>query len=398
MSKEAAKAEDKGTVKNPETELKGAEVRDNIETHNEGVTFEPLFGNEAVTDDQLKGEDDPGEKTADPEPKDDDAKKKSKEAEEKKTDEQKEAELKSDPDAKEKANADAKAKEEAEKGKDGKPELPKEIVENLSKKEEHIAGLTTAVKQERDLVKRLRHENQRLFAENQTLKSPKASADKEAEKFKEFKVLSDEEYESLLDEDPDGAAKYLYRYNKYRDWQDGIHKRQLSEHQAQSAEREIVGYGLQELERVLPGITQGRSDLAGKLTEFAVQAGVDTNVLAVLSDPRTKIVTIDGENLLMGDGAAQFVQLIKSSYEKVSNVPDVKVLRTEIEAELRPKIEAEVQKKLIDKLKKDPSGDFRSLDQLAGSGSKDVKPVTGAISEQAYANMSEAEQRAALGG
>ena len=383
--KTAVKADDKGTVVNVETELKGAEIRDNIETHNEGVTFEPLFKDEGVSEAELRGDDSvaAGEKKADPGPKGDESTQKAAEEAAKLAGPDGKAEA----DAKVKADADAKAQAE-------KPTLPKEVVDKLSQNEEHISGLTTAVSRERQTVKVLKTENQRLAAENEQLKQPKASTDKEAEKFKDFKVLSEEEYDSLVDKDPDSASKYLYKLNKYQDYQSQIKNSKTIEARAKSAEKEIVDYGISELEKVLPGITQGKNDLAAKLTEFAVKHGVDDSVLAVLTDPRTKVITPQGENLIIGDGAAQLVALIKSTFEAVSNVPD----RAKIEAELRPIIEAEVQKKIIDKLKQNPSMGFRSLDALAGSGGKDAKPLTGVITESDYAKMTEQEKAAALGG
>jgi hypothetical protein len=105
-------------------------------------------------------------------------------------------------------------------------------------------------------------------------------------------------------------------------------------------------------------------------------------------------MTPQGENLIIGDGAAQLVRFIKETYDKSSNIPD----RQKIEAELRPQIEAEVYKKVMDKLKKDPSMGFRSLDQLAGSGDKDAKPTGGFLTVSDYAKMTDAEKEAALGG
>jgi hypothetical protein len=368
-----------GTVKNVEAELSGADIRDNVEVHNDGAKFEPLF-DEGVTEAQLRGDDATGDKVADPEPTGDNAEKKAEDTEK--------------PEDK-KPNAEGKPDEKkADDKKDEKAEPPKEVVQELTKKDEHIAGLTTAVTQERQMVKRLKQEVQRLSAENQTLKAPKESTDKEAAEFKDFKVLTGEEYDTLLEDDPDQAARYLYKYNRYRDYQDNVNRQRMSEHQAKNAEREIVTYGMQQLEKILPGVTQGKNEMAGVLTDFAIKHGVAAEVLAVLSDPGTKVVTAEGENLLLGEGAAQFVQLIKSTFEAISNVPT----REKIEAELRPKIEAEVQEKLIKKLKQDPSGGFRSLDRIAGSGDKDTKSFTGILTESDYAKMTEAEQQAVLGG
>lgn len=367
-----------------EVDLKGAEVRDNLELHNEGVVYEPLFKGEGVTEAQLRGEEDAtGVEKASPEPTGDDLTKKTETDDKAKPDEKAAVD-------KAKADADAKPKADAEK----KPELPKEVADEIAKKEEHIAGLTTAVGKERQNVRTLKQELQRLTAENEQLRQPKEATDKDAEKFKDFKVLSDEDYENLVDEDPDSATKYLYKLNKYNEYQSKVKANKVNEGRAKSAETEIVNFGIQELEKVLPGITRGRNDMVSKLTEFAVKHGVDDAVLAVLTDPRTKVITPQGENLIIGDGAAQLVRLIKETYEAVSSTPD----RAKIEAELRPIIEAEAQKKIIEKLKQNPSMGFRSLDQLAGSGDKNAKPLTGTITVADYAKMPEEERRAALGG
>ena len=405
-----------GTVENPETELKGADVVDNLEEHNAGVQYEPLFDTEKVTEAELMGEEVTEKKTVDSEPKDDpDPDKKAEEGketdEEKAEREKKEAEDKNKAEAKPDAEktddekkAEAAAKEEAEakekseteaKEKDAKPS------EDVGKDKEQIEGLTIGIRQERQTVSRLKQENQRLSAENETLKTPKITKS-ETEKWKDFKVLTDTEYSELLDEDADEAQKYLYKSGLFRDYQADVSKRQLSEHQSQAAERDIVNHGIYALEEILPGISQGKSELATKLTDFATEKGIDESVLQILTDPRTKVTTAEGENLIIGDGAAQLVNLIKSTFEAVSKVPDETKLREEIrkevEAELRPKIEAEAQTNVIKKLKLDPTGDsFRSLDDVTGSSGKDVKPITGAISEAEYERMSEQEQATLLG-
>jgi regulator of replication initiation timing len=382
MEKTVTETTDKGTVQNVSTELQGAEIRDNIESHNEGVKFEPLFESESISEAALMGEDEAatGEQKADPGPTGD-AETKNAGADD--------AAKKAADEAKAKGDAEAKKKADAEKA-----SLPKEVLEDLKNKEEHISGLTTAVSQARQNVKILKQEIQRLSAENAQLKTPRDVTSKEAEKFKDFKVLSDDEYENLVNADPDGATRYLYRLNKYNEHQNKVSAEKANAAKAQGAEKEIVNYGIQELERVLPGITQGKNEMATKLTEFAMKHGVDDAVLAVLTDPRTKVRTPQGEDLLIGDGAAQLVALIKSTYEALANVPN----RETIEAELRPKIEQEMADKIIKKLKQNPSGGYKSLDQIAGSGSKDVKPIGGFLTEADIARLSDDDLRSALGG
>lgn len=367
-------------------ELDGAEISDNLDRENEGFEFEPLF-DESVTEAELTGEvtEEEGAETS---AATDDPDKKAE-----KTDEEKAAEEAAEKTAKE--EAEKAAKEDGKKAEDPDDKKPDEASEIIAKKEKHIAGLNTAVTQERQTVAKLKQENQRLAAELSTSKTSEPNKD-ETEKWKDFKVLSDEEYSNLVDEDPDEASKYLYRHSSWLTYQKGVSDRQQSVHQSQAAQREIINEGMRALEEVLPGLSAGKNEMADKLTDFAVENGLDSTVLQVLTDPRTMITTNEGENLLIGDGAAQLVKLIKSTFEATANTPDEASVREKIEAEIRPKIEAELQEKIIAKLKLDPSSGFRSLDEVSGSGKEDFSH-TGTVSEGDYARMSETEREAHLG-
>lgn len=389
--------EKEGTVVNPEVKLEGAEIVDDLEEHNTGVEFDPLFDTETVTEAELMGEEAAGEKDATPDAKGDDPEKEAEpgESDEEKAErEKKEAEAEAEKtDAEKEAEKEAEEKAKAEAEKEAKDEPSEEAL----KKDEQIEGLTIAVRQERQTVSTLKKENQRLSAELEKAGTPEAS-EKEAEKWKDFKPLSEEEYDQLLADDSDEASMYLYKYNLWRDYRDTVNKRQTSELQAKTAEQEIVNYGIQALEEILPGITEGKNEMAVELTDFASGHGIEAGVLQILADPRTKITTSKGESLIMGDGAAQLIKLLKSTFEAVSNVPDESKIRTEIEAELRPKIEAEVREVFVEKLKQDPSGgSFRSLDNVTGGAEKEVKPLTGTVTEADYARMNEQEKSALLG-
>jgi hypothetical protein len=359
------------TVSNPGPELQEADIRTNVEAHNEGVEFEPLFDDEKVSEEELKGTTE--ENTADSESKGDEG-----------------GESKQEEGEKEPEKEDPK-EDDSEKEPEKEPE--KEEASNEDKKPPAGFVPQEALHQERQKGRALRSEIQRLSAENQMLKTPKP----EEGAFADFKVLSDQEFEALQDDDPDEAQLYLHKLNKYNAHQMKVSDQKRAAEQAQQVEMQILNESVEALEAILPGVTQGKNELADKLTEFATTHGIDDGVLEVLTNPGTRVTTTKGENLLLAGGAVQFVDFVKSAYEALSKAPNEADLRKEIEAELRPAIEAEVQKSLMEKLQNDPTT-FKSLDEVPGSGEKSTNKHTGYVTEAELARMSPEEERALLGG
>lgn len=367
------KTEETKTTSDRAVDLKDENIRDNIDEDNTAIEYEPLFDGEEISDAVLRGEEDEtaGEKTAGPGPTGDDK------TTEKKTESEKTTDDKS-----------SETKTTDENGKE------KTVDEKPDKKDEQISGLNTALHQERKANKQLRAQLADLEAK---ASENKGESDEEAGEFKDFKILTNKEYEDLLDEDPDEASKYLYKFNRYQEHQRKIEKGQLDKHKAQLAINELVNDGIEALEELVPGITTGKAqEVTEALTDFALKNGFDNEMLSALTDPRTKLVTPDGDYMILSDGAAHIVKAIKSAFD-ASSINEEQI-RKNVEAELTPIIEARVQKALIEKLQKDPESGFRSLDMTAGSGLKDTQMHTGAISEKDYAGMSESEQMALLGG
>lgn len=385
-------------------DLKEENIRDNIEEHNADQDYAPLFESETVTEAQLQGEEvATDEDTASSGPTGDEKPPEEK-TEAKETDAEKGAKEKADAEEEAKADDEALKKRAESEGKTvdeikSEDEAKAEAEEKPDKKDEHISGLNTALTQERKTVKQLKAQIAELEAERDGRKE--TPEDNTEDPFKDFKVLSDTEYDELLDEDQDAAAKYLYRFQRYQDRQRTIEKDQLAKHKAQSSINELINDGVEALEKVVPGITTGKAaEEVDKLTDFALKSGFDNEVLSAITNPSTRVVTQDGGAFILSGGAAQIVNAIKSAFNASSvNVDQLRSdIRKEVETELRPKIEAEVQKTLIEKLQKDPESGFRSLDMAAGSGLKETQIRTGSISEADYARLSEAEQRALLGG
>lgn len=372
-------------MENNATDVRDAtQVTDNIDRPNEGVDFEPLFESENVTEAQLRGEESTGEETATPEPKAEETAEASKGLE--KTEETKpeekaeETEKKAEPEQK----AEPEKKSEAKPEEKAKPEKPPE-------------GYVPhqALHQERQTVKELRAENARLTAELEKA-STKEPAD--AEEFKDFKVLSEAEFRELMEDDPDEATLYQYKFTKYQSHQREVQERQLAEKRAVDAERAILDKSLTDINQMLPGIYEGKNEMVGRLVDFASELGVHPTYLAAITDPTTQLRTKSGQSMLLGPGAVQMVSLVKNAFEKISAMPNEAKLRETIEAEVRAKIENELKAELMKKFQTNPEQDFVSLDQVAGSGERKTGGKTGILTESDFARASEAEQRAWLGG
>lgn len=345
-------------------------IIDNVDDLNAGFEYEPLFESEAISEEALKGEDVTGDEAANPEPKDEKAK--------------------------EGADGEGKPKEDAAKDEGANTKKgTEEVVQKLNEKEAQISGLNTALHKERQTVRQLREQLQYIADENSKLKN---TGDAEGAKFKDFKVLSDEEYEDLLVEDLEEANKYLHKLTKYTAYKSQEEKVAQNLQRNQEARQDFIEQGLRSLEQVIPGITSGsKPTIVNDLIAFSVDHGIAEDVLGVITDPKSSIVTPSGESYLLGPEAANITNFIKSVYDAVSSA-DVTKLRADIEAELRPQIEAEIQKTLIEKFKQNPSGDFRSLDTAPGAGNKEVKARAVIITESEFAKLSPQEQEAYLAG
>lgn len=362
--------------KNPD--LESAEIRDNVEDHNAGFEFQPLFGDGAPDEAALKG-DDTAEETAGAEPK---------------------VETKEDEkDAKDLGADDGKKdeKEDAEKAesKEGTKEEPKD---EADKKPPPGFVPREALHQERQTTKNLKAENARLAAELEKAQSAYEESDESDDEFKDFEVLDSKAFDDLLEDDPDAATKYQYKLTRFLEYQRETQRLQQAKQRSEQAEREIIQTAVEEMERVLPGCTQKEPpEEVGVLGDFAIEQGIAPGMLAIITNPTTKITTRNGENYYMGQGAAQIIKLIKSFHESRSNQPDAAKIRAEVESELRPKIEAEVQEKLMKKFQSGAEG-FRSLDDVAGSGKKETAPLnTGTLTETDWAKLSPQEQAQLLG-
>lgn len=331
--------------------LENAEVRDNLESHNEGLDLGPLFESEVVSDADLKGESTTEESPATSEPSGEQAEKTEQAAE------------------KEEATPEEKTVDKPPAG-----YVPHE-----------------ALKQERQKAQSLKAELKAMQAQIDKLTKPVPEGDR----FKDFKPLSVDEFKQLQDDSPDEASVYLYEYNQYMESKANKAEVEESRRQAESAIKELVADGSQEMERVFPGFHSGKNDEAAQVAQYGVDKGLNPDLLFDLTNPGTKIVSHDGTQYILGRGAADIAKFIKSYRDTATSLNETE-LRKKVEAELRQTIESEAKKQVIDKLKFDDG--YKSLDSATTTSDKSIKQRSGTVTESEFARMSPAEQAALLGG
>lgn len=373
-------------------EKESADIRVNEEIHNPDIQFEPLFSDENVSDAELRGEE-PEEE----EPPAGDEKTATPESEGDKKPDEKPADEKAD---EKKADAEAKPEEqEQDKEKSEEPDYSKPPPKGYVP--------LPAMHEARDTIKSLKEQlavaNQNTASLQAELEQAKTAPKEQAlpDEFKDFEVLSAEQFNELVDDDPEEALKYNHKLQRYN-----AHQAKLATEQANELRRKqqidaVIQQSVQKIGTVAPGIYDEGSTLANDLFEFAVQSGINENYIPLLTAPATRILPVDKNGNVskvsypLGEGAASIVGMLYKFYQsqKESN-PET--LRAKIKAEVEKEVRESVTKELMQKIKTDPTG-FRSISDVPG-GSDDEIDDKKVYTERDFANLGEAEQRKILGG
>jgi len=235
-----------------------------------------------------------------------------------------------------------------------------------------------ALSEERTKRQALAQQLADLQAENESLKSKTG----DAEKAEEFKVLSDDEFDELLEEDPQEAIRYQHKLQTYQ-------REQGNKAAQEDIENEQINVAASMIQQIVPGIYDEGSKAGEELGDFAVEHGLDPHFLTLLTDPRTKVMAAGSKGaVLMGEGAASVVSLLHNLRTRLSD-PDAQ--REAIKESLREEITAELMKKF-----KGGSASPGVLDVPGDSGSI---PNSGQmLSEEEFGRLPEAEQEKLLAG
>jgi hypothetical protein len=266
---------------------------------------------------------------------------------------------------------------------DQKPEEPKPEPEPEKPPKGYVP--IQALHQERGQRQLLSQEIQQLKAELAAAKTGRGDDNGQEAQAPddEFTVLSEQEFNELLEEDPVEAIKYD---RKLRIWE----SKQAEKANAQRQEQDVIARSIGMMTSAVPGLYDQDSDVNQRLSDFAIEKGfADLDGLAIITDPRTRVVPArGGPPRLLGETAAHLVTMLNNVFQDIAKGPDVTKAKSE-------QVKAEVTKELLSKLKQQPAGHM-SLGDVPGDAGDDsgIRPLT----ESDYAKMSDADRRRFLGG
>jgi hypothetical protein len=346
-----------------------------VETPNDveglSVEFESLFEGEDVSEDELMG---------------------ASEEEGKPTDEGSETQTSSKKDDGDAASSQPKdAKQDGEASEDKKAAETKDDGEGEESKPPKGFVPIQALHQERSQRQTLATELQQMKAELEALRAGKDTTGqgKDAKAGEEFKVLSEEEFNELLEDDPVEAIKYDRRLRAYEAAQEEAKK-------AQQTEAELVNQSVTRMSEIVPGLYDENSDINQRLTDFAIENGfTDLDGLAMVTDPRTKVINPNtGKPVVLGETAAHLVTMLHNVFQKMS-APNTEA-NAEDTGKLTKQIEAEVVKNVLSKIKQPTGEEHRSIGDAPGDAKIDID--TPVLTEEEFAKLPKDKQKRLLGG
>ena len=210
----------------------------------------------------------------------------------------------------------------------------------------------------------------------------------------DFKILSDAEFQDLLDEDPSEAILYDRRLR--------VHETTLSSQaEALRTDQVIIDQSTKAMLEAVPHIYDSDSTINEDLARFAVEQGFNEQFLPALTDPRTKII-IPGstEPVLLGEAAVGQVKMLHNLFQHTSNDEDRAAIDDEIKAAVvkdRKETTDRVTKQIMAKFKAAPSNDYQSLGDVPGSETEPFD-VTKRLTSAQVDKLPAHERRAYLGG
>jgi hypothetical protein len=293
-----------------------------------------------------------------------------------------------EPTAEEKAEAEKAA---AEKEPEKEPEKPPAGYVEIG-----------ALKEARTQLKETRKEHAReMESMRQEVASLKAAMPKEEKpdgsKWKDFKVLSAEDFQELADENPIDAIKYQQELREYEKYQDQLKAAEEEEERQVNEDRKMVERTVERISESVPGIYDENSEIRETLTTFAGEHGLGKSTLGMITDPATLILPPGAEQpVLLGDNAAELVEMIHKVHGLTKDGPTRESLKAEIEKELR----ATIEKETLEKFKAGSLGEeFKDIGELP-SGEPVDEGIFGKtdFTEEEWARLPADRRRALLGG
>jgi hypothetical protein len=271
-----------------------------------------------------------------------------------------------------------------------KGETKEDVKKEESKDTKPPAGFVPhqALKEERAMRQKLQEELDALRSKVTTSSTPLNPSENETSKQilkslnlpDDFKVLTEDEEDAMMEEDLFAYQKYQRNLRKYdRAVSEQASKQEVVKEITTRAEAIVEG-ALKRMETAIPGLHEPDSEINKNLTTFATTHGFDQDYLNAMTDPKTLILPAGAKNpIYLGDGAASLVEFIHNVFKS----QDQTINRAQMEKEMMKKF-------------KSPAINITHKSLGDAPGSMDIDKTT--FGEKDFAKLSEEDQRRALGG
>lgn len=250
-----------------------------------------------------------------------------------------------------------------------------------------------ALHEERMLRQKLTEEVGGLREELSALKAKVETPEEDS-----FKILSDQEFDELAEDDPAEAVKYERRLNKYLREEAAKESKSKDEQDQYYKDQALINQSFKRMEAVVPGLHEDGNNIDQELTDFATSNGFAPDFLAAMTSPGTLVLPPGAkEAVLLGDGAAGLVEMIYKLYSS-NKANDPNTLRAQIKEEVEKELTTTITEQLMKKFKTsglDTKG-FKAIGDVPG-GSGEIPGHSGGLTEAQYASMPQAERDKLLG-
>lgn len=224
--------------------------------------------------------------------------------------------------------------------------------------------------------------------------SQEASQQEDPE-FKDFQVLSDQEFDKLINDDPVEAIKYQNKLMRYRDRQREQHVSKARQEVVQQREQALVQEAAQAMAEAAPGIFDENSTVKQDLSKFAQENGFGSEYLSYMTDPRTRIIPPgQSEPVVVGRGAAELVGMINNAYQKTAS-SDPETLRSQVRQEVEQELREKITQELTEKFKGQAAPQSPGLGDAPPAGSDTPVDTKKVYTEDEWMSLS-AEARAKI--
>ena len=288
----------------------------------------------------------------------------------------------------------AKEKETEEESKPAEEESQK--VKDKGSEDKPPKGFVplAALRESRELITGLRDDLQTAQKEIAELKKGTATKKQTSEE-EEFKILSDEEFDQLAEDDPMEALRYERKLRRFEQAQ--LIKLQQEEDVKKSASKnqELIDKAIQKVSEAIPEFFDETSNVSDEICGWVEKQGLNDKLISIISDPATLIWGPDEQKpVILGEGAADIVKILFKVKQEIDKA-DPEKLRAEIEKELREKLTKEISADVLKKVKSE-GAKFVSLDETRG-GETEVETTGSLLTEADYAKLDSKEREKLLG-